>query len=92
MALNLSPKTQARITEMVEHGDYPDADTMLDQALELLSERERLARLREMIAIGVEQAQRGDVVPYDDAFRREARLRARQRIANGEKPSSDVCP
>ncbi len=64
MALQLSHKNQARITEMVAHGDYPDADTVVEQALELLSERERFVELKAMIAAGVEQVAQGKVVEF----------------------------
>ncbi len=64
MALQLSSKNQARITELLEHGDYPDADTVVERALELLSERERFVELKAMIAAGVEQVAQGKVVEF----------------------------
>ena len=92
MVLQLSPKIQARITDMVARGDYPDADAMLEQALELLTERERLMRLRKLVAIGVEQANRGDVVEYNDQFRKESKQAALKRFAAGETADPDVRP
>jgi len=92
MALQLSHKNQARITELVAHGDYPDADTVVEQALELLSERERLVRLRELVALGVEQANRGELIEYNQEFREEAMRSALRRFAEGDVPSPDVCP
>jgi putative addiction module CopG family antidote len=71
MALQLSHKNQARITEMVAHGDYPDADTVVEQALELLSERERFLELKAMIAAGVEEVAQGRIVEFTPE-RREA--------------------
>ncbi len=64
MALQLSSKNQARITELLEHGDYPDADTVVERALELLSESERFVELKAMIAAGVEQVAQGKVVEF----------------------------
>lgn len=64
MALQLSPKIQARITELIEHGDYPDADAVVEQALELLDERERFMELKAMIAAGVEEVAQGKVVEF----------------------------
>lgn len=92
MALQLSHKNQARITEMVEQGNYPDADTVVERALELLSERERLVRLRELVALGVEQANRGELIEYNQEFREEAMRSALRRFAEGDVPSPDVCP
>ncbi|MGI8486713.1 MAG: hypothetical protein ACR2OU_20950 [Thermomicrobiales bacterium] len=92
MALQLSPTIEARISEMVAKSDYTDVDAMLDEALSLLSEHEKLIRLRAMIAIGAEQAEHGEVVEYNQAFRDEVKRSALQRFATGEKPHPDVCP
>ncbi len=78
MALQLSPTIEARISEMAAKGGYVDA--MLDEALSLLSEHEKLIRLRAMIAIGAEQAERGEVVEYNQAFRDDAKRSALQRF------------
>lgn len=32
MALQLSPENQARITELLERGEYPDADAVIARA------------------------------------------------------------
>lgn len=85
MASQLSPTIEARISKMVAKGDYADVDAMLDEALSQLSEHEKLIRLRAMIAIGVEQAERGDVVEYNQAFRDDAKRSALRRFASGEK-------
>ena len=92
MALQLSHKNQARITKMVEQGDYPDADTVVERALELLSERERFLELKAMIAIGVEQAQRGELIEYNEQFREDAKREALRRFAAGETAGPDVRP
>jgi Arc/MetJ-type ribon-helix-helix transcriptional regulator len=92
MALQLSPKIQARIAEMVDHGDYPDADAMLEEALELLAEHERLVELKAMIAVGVDQARRGEVVEYNEQFRIDAKREALRRFSEGEVAGPDVRP
>lgn len=92
MALQLSPKSQARITEIIEIGDYPDADAVVDRALELLSEQVRLGKLRELVGAGAAQARRGELIPYDEKFREDARRSALRRFAEGDVPGPDVCP
>ena len=92
MALQLSPEIQARIAEKVESGDYPDADAVVDRALDVLNQVECLNHLKKLLTVGAEQATRGELIPYDDAFRAEARRIARERLAAGEQPSPDVCP
>ena len=54
----------------------------------LLSEHEKLVRLRALIAIGTEQAERGDVVEYNQAFRDDAKRSTLRHFAAGEKPQS----
>jgi Arc/MetJ-type ribon-helix-helix transcriptional regulator len=92
MVLKISPRNEARIIGMVEGGKYSDVDALIDDALALLDERERFNHLRKLLAVGAEQAARGELIPYDDEFRAEARRVARERLAAGEKPSPDVCP
>lgn len=71
MALQISPENQARITDLLKHGDYPDADAVVERALELLSERERFIELKAAIAAGVEEVAQGKVVGFTPE-RREA--------------------
>ena len=92
MVLQLSPKIQARITEMVARGDYADADAMLEQALDLLIEGDRLNHLRALVAKGAEQARRGELIEYNEQFREEAKRSALRRYAEGDVPGPDVCP
>jgi Arc/MetJ-type ribon-helix-helix transcriptional regulator len=76
MAIQVSPKAEALIRERVERGDYDDPETVVDEALGALLERTQLARLKAAIAIGDEQAARGQVVLWTpdflDRLKREA--------------------
>jgi Arc/MetJ-type ribon-helix-helix transcriptional regulator len=83
MALELSPRIQARIAEMVEHGDYPDADALLERALELLSEQERLIALKKLIAVGVEEVAQGKVVEFTPERREKLWQQALQQADAG---------
>ena len=92
MALQIRPDIQARIAETIESGDYPDADVVLDRALDVLSKVERLNHLRTRLAVGAEQAARGELIPHDDNLRKEIMQSALRRFEAGELPSPDVCP
>ncbi len=76
MAIQLSPETEARVREFVDRGGYDDPDAVLDEALRVLEERDKLARLRELIAVAEEQAARGQVITWTpdflDRLKREA--------------------
>ena len=76
MAIQLSPEAEARVKEFVDRGNYDDPAAVLDEALRVLEERDKLARLRELIAVAEEQAARGEVVEWTpdflDRLKREA--------------------
>lgn len=92
MALQISPENQARITDLLEHGDDPDADAVVERALDLLNEVERLNHLKSLLAVSAEQAARSEVIPYDDELREEIKRSARRRFAAGEVAGPDVRP
>ncbi|MDP9366608.1 MAG: type II toxin-antitoxin system ParD family antitoxin [Chloroflexota bacterium] len=77
------------IRERVESGRYPDAAAVVRDALRLLDERGRLEALRAELRIGLEQAERGEVVDFTpellDALARDA-----ERNARDGKPVRDV--
>lgn len=71
MNVNLSPDQQAFIQNLVETGRFASPDEAISESVELLASREQL---REQISLGVEQADRGDLVDHDTVF---AHLRAK---------------
>jgi antitoxin ParD1/3/4 len=82
MNVSLSPAVKRLVDEKVESGLYRSADDVLMEALRLLDERDRLRQtrledLRREIAIGIEQADRGDVAPLDMD---EIRIAVQQRL------------
>jgi Arc/MetJ-type ribon-helix-helix transcriptional regulator len=76
MRIQLSLEAQALIRDLIERGDYDDPESVVDDALEALMERIQLVHLKAAIAIGIEQAARGQVVPWTpnslDRLKREA--------------------
>ena len=71
MNINLPPDQQAFIENLVQSGRFASADEAIRECVRLLVSREQL---REQVAIGIEQADRGDVMDHDTIF---AELRAR---------------
>lgn len=69
MAVQLSPKTQAQINDMLAATDFPDADAMIEEALTLLKERQ--LQLRELIAVGAEDVAQGRVREFTPERREE---------------------
>jgi putative addiction module CopG family antidote len=76
VSIQLSPEAEALIRELIERGDYEDPEEVVDEALGALMERNQLARLKAAIAVGDEQAARGQIVPWTpdslDRLKREA--------------------
>ncbi len=75
MTIHLKPELEALIQEDVERGSYQTADEFVAQAVQMLHEHERwLAENRADIAAKIEhgfaQAERGELVDGEEAFRR----------------------
>jgi antitoxin ParD1/3/4 len=73
MNVNLSPVFDKFIAELLQTGHYQSQSEVVREGLRLLKEREelknlRLAELRKEIAVGSEQADRGEFVDGPQAF------------------------
>ena len=84
MSVSLAPDLEQLILEKVEGGLYRSPEEVVREALELLSERDAwrqasLEALRNEVAIGIEQADRGQIGPLD---REAVRAKASERGAS----------
>ena len=68
MNVNLTPRLEAMVQQKVASGLYNNASEVVREALRLLEERDRLARLRAAIAVGDAQIARGDVAEWTPDF------------------------
>jgi putative addiction module CopG family antidote len=69
----LAPDLAEIVRRKVASGDYPDPDAVLRDALDLLnseSTSDALARLRKEVALGLAQADRGELVDGREALER----------------------
>ncbi len=85
MTIHLSSDREQLVRALMESGQFSSEDAVIDEALRLLQEREdqaRLADLRREIAVGIEQADRGELAPFDP-LATLARIRARQGATKG---------
>jgi antitoxin ParD1/3/4 len=88
MNVNLGPVFDEFVAEMLHTGLYQSQSEILREGLRLLKEREdlkrlRLAELRKEIALGVEQADRGDLVEGPQAFAKIREKGAQRKRAKG---------
>jgi antitoxin ParD1/3/4 len=85
MNVSLTPELEHLVQRKVETGRYLSASEVGREALRLLEERDQdressLAELRKQVAVGIEQADRGDVALLDmEAIKKKARRQASRR-------------
>ena len=75
MGITLSPHVEQQVRRWIERGPYPDADAVIEQALQALAAQEqtRLRELRELVRAGFESGDGGELTPaLWDAIAREA--------------------
>jgi antitoxin ParD1/3/4 len=92
MDVTVPPRYEALIREKVEQGDYLDASAVIEEALRLLEERDRLRRLRQLIDEGDADIARGDVVAWTPQLHEEVMQRAIEDAKAGKQPAPHVVP
>jgi antitoxin ParD1/3/4 len=94
--IQLPPSLEAFVQDQVDTGRYPSPEEVVHDALGLLKDQAdlramKLAELRKQIAIGIEQADRGECVPMDmKAILAEAMRRLQQEQEKQQEAA--VCP
>ncbi|HWV34138.1 MAG TPA: type II toxin-antitoxin system ParD family antitoxin [Thermomicrobiales bacterium] len=93
MSSNLPPRIEEQIQTLVSTGRFTDATDVIEQALTLLSEREqKLERLRNELALGELQEQRGEVHELTPERIEHIKHQARENWRNGERVKRAVRP
>jgi antitoxin ParD1/3/4 len=92
MNVSLTPQLEAMIRQRVESGRYNNASEVVREALRLLEEHEKLMHLRSLLAVGLEDERRGDLVDYTPEYEENLSRRVEERFRRGEEPNPDVCP
>jgi len=76
----------------LNRGQFADADAVVAKALELLTNHQKLERVRELIAEGVASYARGEHIVVGENFMEEALERAWERSRLGLPVSDHVKP
>jgi antitoxin ParD1/3/4 len=92
MNVSLTPQLETMIRRRVESGRYNSASEVVREALRLLEDHERREHLRSLLAVGLEQERRGELVTFTPELEEEIDRRAEERFLRGELPDPDVCP
>ena len=92
MNVSLTPERETMIRQQVDSGRYNNASEVVRDALRLLEEHQRLQHLRSLLAVGLEDERRGDLVEYTPEWIGDLHRRVEERFQRGEEPDPDVCP
>jgi antitoxin ParD1/3/4 len=74
MDISLIPEQAAFVDQLIASGEYLCAEEVVGDAVRLLQDlkeldRIRMERLRKEIALGIEQADRGELIDGEEVFR-----------------------
>jgi len=86
MTIQLSPDRAQYVRSLIEGGRFQSEEAVIGEALRLLQEREyelKLAGLRDDVAAAIEQADNGDLGPFDPQATL-ARVRSGQSARTGQ--------
>ncbi len=92
MVIEVSPETDALIRARIESGRYADATAVVDEAIRLLDERERLATLREMVDEAEAEVARGEVAEWTPELFARLREEAAAALHAETTVSGDTAP
>ena len=92
MAVQLDTQSESLIRQKVASGRYQDEAAVVREALDALEERERLHRLRELVADGLASAEQGELIELTAELMDELSREADESDRLGQEPNPDVCP
>lgn len=92
MNISLTPELEAMVREKVERGLYNNNSEVVREALRLLEQEDKLERLRAALAVGIEAADRGELIPFTPELMAEIDREADDMIRRGDALDPDVCP
>jgi antitoxin ParD1/3/4 len=92
MNVSLTPRLEAMIREKVESGMYNNASEVVREALRLLDQHDRERRLRDELAIGAAQIERGKTVRWTPQLLEQLKRESETAAAEGRPISDEVIP
>ena len=92
MSITLSPEAEARIHELVAEFAYDGPEAVVEEALRVLEERDKHTRLKAAIAVGIEQIERGEAIPWTPDLLDQLKREAEEDLRLGRPFDDDVIP
>ena len=85
MNISLTKEFESYVSQKVESGLYHSASEVIRDGLRLMKERDdlhqsKLSELRREIAVGADQADRGQVKPFTEETSNRVKARGRKRL------------
>ncbi|MGI8405080.1 MAG: ribbon-helix-helix domain-containing protein [Thermomicrobiales bacterium] len=92
MALQVSRKLETEINELVESGDFADAEDVIGRGVQLLQEVRRRERLIASVVEAGKSLDRGEGRELTPELWQEMLQEASRKARSGEPLDPDVCP
>jgi len=92
MNVSLTPELESMIRQRVESGRYNNASEVVRDALRRLESHERVEHLRSLLAVGLEQERRGELIEFTSELEEEIDREASELVRLGTVLDPDVCP
>lgn len=93
MSIHLSTEEEAMIRERVASGRYPDVETALRAAVRLFVESDRDREwLERELQIGIDQANRGEMINLDSELIERIMAHARQEAGKAHRYKDAILP
>jgi putative addiction module CopG family antidote len=92
MTIHLTPEAEALIQQLLAQGDYDNPEAVVEEALQTLVERDKLARLQAAIAVGDEQASQGRVIPWTPDFLDRLKRQSTEHVRLGKPFKDEAIP
>ena len=90
--IHVTDETVEIIQRKVDEGLYADVETAFAEAARLLDEYDYNKELRAKLQEGIDQAERGETVPWTRELSRQILEQAKELHRLGIRPDDDVCP
>jgi len=87
--VTLTPELEALVERKLGEGGYRDASEVIQEALQLLAERDAYDRLRAELQIGLDQIRRGETVEYTPELMERLMREAEEDVRHG-RPVKDA--
>lgn len=91
MSVTLTPEAEQQIQDWIDRGQYPNAASVIERALQALKDQEeaKFLKLRELVRAGFES---GDAVELTDELWEEMEREVDEAYQRGDEPPPHVCP